>query len=263
MTYPDAELDGRTADAAALGALALTNYGHFTTMRVEEGRVRGLGLHLDRLVRDCRTVFGADLDTAYVRGLLRRAVADTTGPVLVRVTVFDPALDLGHPGRPGAPRVLVTRRPAAGLPLPPLRVVTAPYVRDTPRVKHTGLFGALHARRRAQVSGADDVLFTGPDGWILEGPTWNVGFVAADGAVVWPAGDVLPGVTAALLRGTGDHRVQPVTVAGVRGMRAAFAVNAGMGVRPISHIDATAFPLGFPAAAQLLKAYLEIPGKPL
>ena len=36
----------------AIESLALTNYGHFTTMRVEDGRVRGLGMHLDRLVSE-------------------------------------------------------------------------------------------------------------------------------------------------------------------------------------------------------------------
>src|SRR6266540_2864338 len=45
------ELDGRPVDPAELATLALYNYGHFTSMRVDAGRVRGLTLHLDRLVR--------------------------------------------------------------------------------------------------------------------------------------------------------------------------------------------------------------------
>jgi branched-subunit amino acid aminotransferase/4-amino-4-deoxychorismate lyase len=53
-----------TADE--LARLALYNYGHFTTMRVDAGRVRGLSLHLRRLVNACRTVFDAELDPATV-----------------------------------------------------------------------------------------------------------------------------------------------------------------------------------------------------
>ncbi|KOV37276.1 aminotransferase, partial [Streptomyces sp. XY431] len=60
------EIDGGPADPARLAALGLLNYGHFTTLRAESGRARGLALHLDRLVRDCRTVFGSELDPAQV-----------------------------------------------------------------------------------------------------------------------------------------------------------------------------------------------------
>ncbi|MGH3852057.1 MAG: aminotransferase class IV [Pseudonocardiaceae bacterium] len=60
------------ADLAQLEALALTNYGHFTSMRVDEQRVRGLSHHLERLSRDCRRVFDAD----QVRHRIRHALAD-------------------------------------------------------------------------------------------------------------------------------------------------------------------------------------------
>ncbi|MFE9958913.1 hypothetical protein [Micromonospora sp. NPDC005299] len=60
------ELDGRSVAADELARLPLYNYGHFTTMRVDAGRVRGLSLHQRRLVNDCRTVFDAELDPATV-----------------------------------------------------------------------------------------------------------------------------------------------------------------------------------------------------
>ncbi|MFP8884631.1 hypothetical protein [Streptomyces mangrovi] len=42
-----AELNGEPVDPDVLQILALTNYGHLTPMRVEQGRVRGLssGVH--------------------------------------------------------------------------------------------------------------------------------------------------------------------------------------------------------------------------
>jgi branched-subunit amino acid aminotransferase/4-amino-4-deoxychorismate lyase len=50
-----------------LRTLAMVNYGHFTSMRVDRGRVRGLGRHLDRLERDAREVFGRAVPADVVR----------------------------------------------------------------------------------------------------------------------------------------------------------------------------------------------------
>ena len=60
------ELDGRSVTADEVARLARYNDGHFTTMRVDAGRVRDLSLHPRRLVNDCRTVFDAELDPATV-----------------------------------------------------------------------------------------------------------------------------------------------------------------------------------------------------
>ena len=72
-----AELNGVPASLDEVRSLALTNYGHFTTMRVEDQRVRGLGLHMQRLVRDCREVFDTDLEPDHVRQFVRHALAAT------------------------------------------------------------------------------------------------------------------------------------------------------------------------------------------
>ncbi len=42
-----AELNGSPVRVEDLGTIALLNYGHFTSMQVRGGRVRGLDLHLD------------------------------------------------------------------------------------------------------------------------------------------------------------------------------------------------------------------------
>ncbi|WP_370410053.1 aminotransferase class IV [Streptomyces fradiae] len=270
-----ATVDGVPASTAQLAALALTNYGHFTTLRVEEGGgVRGLGLHLERLVRDCAAVFGAALDPERVRGYVREAcvreAADgRSGALNVRVTVFDPALDIVRPAEPaGDPRVLVTVRPAGGLFPPPLRVTARPYRRDVPAVKHVGLFGPLALRREARRAGFDDVLFTEPgpglapggEALVTEGCTWNVGFVDAAGRVVWPAADVLPGVTMRLLRQARPGAlVRPVRMGELPALRAAFATNAAIGVRAVHAVDGHRFPADDPVLAELRAAYAALP----
>lgn len=256
-------LDGRPVDAGDLLTLALTNYGHFTTMRVEaDHRVRGLSLHMERLVRDCKSVWGTDLDTSCVRKLVRQALDGHVGPCVVRVTVFDPALSLAHPANANQPRVLVTMRSADEMAPPPLRVRSVRYERDLPDVKHTGLFGSLQARRAAQSDGFDDVLFVGTDNLVSEGGTWNVGVIGNDG-VVWPKAAVLPGVTMTLLQRHADHNIAPITLDQAKGMRAAFATNASIGLRALSRIDDTPMAIEHPILKALRETYLSIPGEAL
>ncbi|MFF9011648.1 aminotransferase class IV [Streptomyces sp. NPDC014870] len=259
-----ATVNGEPASVAQLTALALTNYGHFTTMRVEDGAVPGLSLHLDRLVRDCAEVFGAGLDTERVLGWVREEVGGRGGASTVRVTVFDPALDLARPGEGADPHVLVTTRPAGALPAPPLRVRALPYVRDAAEVKHTALFGQLRMRREARRGGFDDVLFIGPDGLVSEGCTWNVGFVDRDGRVVWPEADVLSGVTMRLLRSAHPgSTVRPVHVDELPSLRAAFATSSGIGVRVVEAVDGVRFAVGDPVPGALREAYAALPAERL
>ncbi|MFB7664230.1 aminotransferase class IV [Kitasatospora sp. NPDC056138] len=254
-----AELNGRPATPAELQALALTGYGHFTTMLVEDGRVRGLPLHLERLARDCRTVFEAELDPARVRELARRVVP-AEGAAVVRVTVFDPALDIGTIGRPAEPQLLVTARPAGGpAPLPPLRVRSVRYRRELPAVKSVGLFGSLWHRREAQRAGFDDVLFVDGERGISEGGTWNIGFVRGR-KVVWPEAEHLVGTTMELLQGLYPCRSERVGVAEAAGFEAAFATNAAIGVRAVGALDGLVLPAEHPVIGELRALYTALPG---
>jgi branched-subunit amino acid aminotransferase/4-amino-4-deoxychorismate lyase len=252
------ELDGRPVTADQLQTLALTNYGHFTTMLVEDGRVRGLGLHLDRLERDCRTLFGVVPDRERIRAYARRQ-APSRGAVVLRVTLFDPALDLGGIGGPAHPGVLVTSRPAPVVAPGPLRVCTVPFRRELPQVKGVGLFGVLRRRREAQLAGWDDALFVDERDRVTEGGTWNVGFLR-DGEPVWPVGEYLPGTAMALLRERCGGAAEPVDRS-LAGMDAAFATNATVGVRAISAVDGRE--LAVAGIERLRAAYLAVPGEPL
>jgi branched-subunit amino acid aminotransferase/4-amino-4-deoxychorismate lyase len=258
-----AELNGTPISIEELKALALTNYGHFTSMRVDDGRVRGLALHMARLSRDSQTVFDTDLDLDYVLHLVRKVAANLTGSFVIRVTVFDPALEMGHPGVKAEPKILVTSRSAASLPLAPLRVQSALYARDLPQVKHVGLMGSLQCRRFAQLSGYDDAIFVDANGFVTEGVTWNVGFF--DGSrVVWPQGDILPGVTMALVDAAHAQSITArVNLAEIHGMVAAFATNTSIGVRPISAINGHIFDDNHAILSLLQDEYASVEGEQL
>ncbi|MER5379087.1 aminotransferase class IV family protein [Streptomyces sp. NPDC002688] len=257
-----AELNGKPATLDDLERLALTNYGHFTSMRMEDGTIRGLSLHLDRLVRDCRLVFGVELDRERTLNYIRNAADGVTGIAGLRVTVFDPALDMGRPSDAQNPHVLVNLRPAGLLSPPPLTAKTFTFTRDNAEVKHIGLHPQLRVRREAQLAGFDDAVFVEPDGRISEGGTWNLGFVDQDGTVIWPDAPVLPGTTMLLLQ-TLDAPKQitiPVRLADVPNMAAAFATNTTIGVRSVSALDDVQFQQDHPVLAALRVGYAGIPG---
>lgn len=254
------ELNGSPISQSELAALGLVGYGHFTSMRVENRAVRGLSQHMDRLTRDCRTVFDAELDPERVRHLIRRAVADTDIAVVVRITVFDPRIALGRPGAEADPHVLVTWREAPPVPQAPMTLRSAVYTRDLPKTKHVGLFGALYQRRLAQRDGADDVLFTNADGTITEIATSNIG-VISEGQLIWPQAEVLPGITMRLLSQTLDEEVvvKPITLAELPHVDAAVATNAAVGVRAIARIDDIDLPVDHEMIDRLRAEYESIP----
>ncbi|HET6953647.1 MAG TPA: aminotransferase class IV family protein [Acidimicrobiales bacterium] len=258
------EFNGEPAEVDQLRTLALTNYGHFTSMLVDNSRVRGLVLHMERLSRDCRRLFGVDLDLDRVRYLVGHALLDVNQPIVVRVTVFDPHIELGRPGTDADPGILVTTRPAAHASTPPMRLQSAAYCREMPEVKHVGLFRAVSHRRAAQLNGYDDAVFTDQSGNLSEAATTNVGFVDGD-RIVWPKADILAGVTMALLSEAhaGATATEPVNLGQLGDLTAAFATNAVVGVRAISAIDNTTWAGDHPMIDTLRREYLEIRPEPL
>lgn len=253
-----AELDGKPVSAEQALTLGLVPYGHFTSIRVDDQRAKGIDLHLQRLKRDAREVFGTDLDTERVRGLARQAVAGTSGPLVIRITVFDPAAELGHPEAATDPHVLITGRAASASPPPPMRAELATYERELAQVKHVSLFGTLRVRRIAHMRGFDDALFMDSRGVVTEGATWNVGFIRGE-SVVWPDGPVLPGVTAELLSNAyAATSTAQVRAEGLDGFDAAFATNTTIGVRAITEISGISFDGGHPTLKALQDAYAAV-----
>ena len=236
-------LNGRPADADGLRALALVNYGHFSSMQVRDHAVQGIELHQQRLVTATRELFDSALDFAAVRAQMRAAVADDPDCTL-RVTVFSRDFDYRNPAAGAAPDVLVSVSPPSPPRTLPLRVKLFAFERPLPQVKHVGTFPLVHHRRLAVQAGFDDALFVGPGGAISEGSVWNVGFWTGAG-VVWPEAPALRGTAERLLQaglerqGVGQA-VRPVRAEELAGFQGAFACNAS-GIQPIAGIDGTSF----------------------
>ncbi|KWZ75620.1 MAG: aminotransferase class IV [Winkia neuii] len=228
-------------------AQALKGDGHFTTMLIEGGKVRGPHLHAKRLQRDHRTLFGTDLDLAPIAAELEELAAQPSSFV-ARVSVFE------------ADHLITTRRvPSAG----PISCELFPLQRSLSHVKHFGLAPQWHARRA--VAADDAICCTGldKDDLVLEGTMFNVGFIRADGRLVWPEGPVLAGTTWKQLEGVWDCENRPVCVGEIGNFVGAIATNATSGVRPITTIAPRlrCSQEGLAWANKIAKAYQAIPAE--
>lgn len=252
-------IDGRPADAATLSALQ-TNYGHLSTMQVRAGAVQGLGHHLMRLQSANVELFASALSAARIQRELASALqAAAVDDATLRVSVG--ALDFSAVERGDAAEValLVALSPPRTPPTAPQRLQACRHQRPLAHLKHLGTLPLLHARRIARAAGFDDALLVDGAGHVTEGALWNIGFVDADGGIVWPDGDALRGVTETLLReglqaaGTAQ-RVAPVRLSDCLGFRSAFACNSS-GLWPLASIDGQAF-AGDPVIPEALQAVL-------
>jgi len=260
-------LNGEPATADDLRALALANYGHFTSMQVRDGAVQGLDLHLRRLQAATRELFGADLDAADVRrqacaALERAGLSDAS----LRLTVFSRRFDYRDAGRDVPVDLLASLSPPAARFRPALRVKSYGFVRPVPHIKHVGTFPLFHYRRRARADGFDDALFVGPDGAMVEGSIWNLGLWDGE-RVVWPDGPALRGTCEQLLQAglaaSGvPQQVRRVAQAEAGSFLAAFACNAS-GLQPVTALDGVALDADTDLMARLQAVLDRQPWQPL
>ncbi|CAM3480146.1 aminotransferase class IV [Kibdelosporangium persicum] len=250
-----------------LETIAFVNYGHFTSMAVYPDGVRGLELHLERLDRDARIVFGHGIDGGMVRERVHAAVQGHELPANVRVTVFTRNVSADRLVGLDQPDVMVKVRPMrVGQPTPP-RVRSSVFGRYLPEVKHVGTFSLFHEVRLAQQAGYDDVLFVDEDGRVSEGSVWNVGFHDGE-RIIWPDAPALPGVEMTLLRrglraiGVPDER-REVRLSDLGAFRGAFRSNAIGGPTPLASIDDVTFAPDPDLAGLLARARQAVPREPL
>jgi branched-subunit amino acid aminotransferase/4-amino-4-deoxychorismate lyase len=246
-------LNGHTPTGDDLQHPALINYGHFTSMQVRSGRVRGLHLHLERIQRSHRELFGHGIDLDHARDLMRFAVEEMPDSYL-RAMFFEQ-----HPGRLS---VMTAQRPPVAANTEPVYLLPVEYQRPVAHIKHVGTFCKIFHSVQAERAGYDDALHISVDGFVSETTGANIGFY--DGTqVVWPTQPSLPGVTWHLLEtalstnGTPSVR-EPVDVRDLGSFAAAFLTNS-MGVAPIGEIGTV--PMGDPThiVAELRSIYDQIP----
>ncbi|MER5306538.1 aminotransferase class IV [Streptomyces sp. NPDC002773] len=240
---PHIEIDGVPATDPALLAALMTGFGHFTAMQVRDGRVKGLDLHLARLDRSTRELFGRELDGKRIRTLIGGALeAAGVRDASVRVYVYPDV------------RVAVTvAPPAPDGPGAPQRLTTVEYWRPAPHIKHLGGFGQSYHREAAVRAGWDEAALISPYGEIAEGAVTNIAFW--DGtSLVWPSAPCLEGITMVLLETRLESVRRPVTLADLSGYRAALVTNS-RSIAPVTAIGEVAFAVDEELMGRVYAAY--------
>ena len=245
-----AEVDGREVTAEQLRFPSFT-YGHFTAMQIRGRSVRGLELHLSRLDAANHELFGAGLDGALVRDRIRHALGDDMADAAVRVYVGE--------GDNDDVSIMVTVRGPIEVTAEPIGLMSVPYQRSEPHIKHLADHGQVYHRRRAALAGFDDALLTGADGVIAECGIANIAFF--DGAsVVWPDAPALQGITMQLVEPRLPNagvasRHAPVHLRDVGSYGAGFVTNS-RGIVPVGRIDGVAVAVD----ADLMRTVAEVYG---
>ncbi|KPF77553.1 class IV aminotransferase [Brevundimonas sp. AAP58] len=259
-------IDGLPPTADDLTYFATTNYGAYTSFRVEAGGVRGLDLHLARLDASAKALFGDTVPEDDLSRFMCAALGDRTDAWL-RVGLFSPDIWARTPDGVVRPRVLTTVSP----PPPPLanhlRLQTQTHTRLLPEHKHTATIEAIHARRMARQAGFDDAFYVDRDGLISEGSLWNIGFLAGD-TVVWPQAPMLAGVAQALIQqglaGQGmSSETRPIRVDDLTAFDGAFICNSATPACAVTAIEDVAFQVDEARLNRLRAAWASVPLQPI
>jgi branched-subunit amino acid aminotransferase/4-amino-4-deoxychorismate lyase len=259
-------IDGLPPSPDDLAYLATTNYGAYTSFRVEAGGVRGLDLHLARLKASAEALFGEAVPEDKLRHVMRMALGETTTAWL-RIGLFSPEIRPRTPDAVVRPKVLTTISP----PPPPLgsnlRLQTQTHTRLLPEHKHTATLEAIYARRTARQAGFDDALYVDGEGLISEGSLWNIGFLQGD-TVVWPQAPMLAGVGQALidqgLAGQGmNSRTRPVHTVELSAFDGAFICNSATPACAVTAIGEVVFNVDDTRLDRLRAAWASAPLQPI
>jgi len=259
-------IDGLPPAQADLHYLALVNYGAYTSFRIEDGGVRGLDLHLERLETSAAELFGERIGEDRLRDLMRIALAGQPEAWL-RVSLFSPDIWPRAPSAQVRPRVMTTVSPPPSPLASRVRLEVQTYARETAELKHTATLGLIRARRLAREGGFDDALFADADGVISEGATWNIGFLAGN-HVVWPEAPMLAGVTQVLIgRGLAEvgmtQSTEPVRVQDLSRVDGAFFCNSSTPACAVAAIGDQVFDAGEDRIKRLAQAWHSQPAEPV
>jgi branched-subunit amino acid aminotransferase/4-amino-4-deoxychorismate lyase len=247
--------------------LRATSYGHFTSMQVRGGRVRGLDLHLDRLDRSSRELFGHGVTADRVRSYLRTALARSASDDLsIRVNAFSRNRAF-LAGTPVEPDLLITLSDPIEPTAQPPRLLAVEHERAVPHIKHTGTFSLVYETRQAKLAGYDDALFYDRTGHVSEASIWNICF-ATEGRLVWPVASALPGIAMLTLQAgldalTVSRETVPIPLTALPTFDAAYLTNSIDPALPVTSITTPAGTTQYkpdPASATLItNAYEAIP----
>jgi 4-amino-4-deoxychorismate lyase len=259
-----AMLDGTLVDPTTpvirVDDLGLTRGdGVFETILVVDGKPRELGPHLDRLARSAAMLQLPEPDRAAWERCVEVVVANWQGGaemalklVYTRGPEFGDGTPTGYAmGLPIGEKVLRARETGvAAVTLArgydPAIVAKAPWL--LLGAKSLSYAVNMAAIRHAESLGASEVVFVADDGSVLEGPTSSVVLVTGRTLrTTPPSSGILKGTTQGALFRAAERagwvtKVEPVTLAELRGADALFMASSVRKITRVHTLDGVALP---------------------
>lgn len=247
-------------------SLALYGYACFTTFLVQNKKVKGLHLHLERLINDAFEIFGQSPDKneilKNILAFLGQQEANYYGGV--RVTIFPSNFSLSNPGDFKIFNILVTGRKIESTNTSPINIASIEAKRTCPLQKTSNIIANLKARIEAQEKGAQDALMLHDD-LITEGTTWNI-FFGTGKSLVTPSiqSEILPGIARKLLieaTVSSDYKIieSEIKITEIEKYEYCFISNSLIGLRSIRRIDNIIYDTVNPNIKYLQQKLREIP----
>lgn len=251
--------NGREATSDDLSSVAFAGYAHFTAMQVRGYKIRGLDLHLERLRRASKAMFGRAITDDQVKSCLRLAIEASPADCSLIATVYSPAGEFTVAGADVEPVILVRSGAPSSGPEGPLTLAAVQYERVLPTIKHVGEVAKTYFLRQAVERGFDDAAFFDRQGRLSEGTIWNLAFWDR-GTLVWPVAEMLSGVTMGILRRQLDRlgvpqRNQEVTLADLPALLGAVVMNSWTPAVAVHQIGAVRLPASPEFLELLHRAY--------
>jgi branched-chain amino acid aminotransferase len=229
--------------------------GVFDSLMAQYGYIHKLDAHLDRFERSAKAIHlelpvtKKQLHDLVLECLQRNELDDAAYIKVIgtRGITKEPLLD----PRGAKPTVIVFARPylhwaapekvAAGLSAKLTSVRRVPFSAIDPRVKSLNYLNNILARIEAQRAGCDEALIVDDQGFVGEGPGFNV-FVVRSGTVVTPEQGVLEGITRETVLELCDElglpvRRGPVAPYDYAVAEEAFITSTAGGIMPITSVD--------------------------
>lgn len=250
--------------------LALYGYACFTSFLVENKKVKGFQLHLERLINDSLEIFGQSPDKEEilknVLAFLVQQEPDYYGGV--RVTIFPANFSLSNPGDFQTFNILVTGRKVENINASPLSIASIEAKRICPLQKTSNITGSLKARIEAQEKGAQDALML-HNGIVTEGATWNI-FFGTGNHLVTPSIQLglLPGIARKLLIESAissNYKIieSEIEISEINKYEYCFISNSLIGLRPVSRINDILYDTENQNINYLQQRFREIPNEKL
>ena len=222
----------KDAKISVFDAAFTSGHGFYETLLAENGEVKDLDEHVERLFGSADLL---DLKMPHTKDDIKKwvqKVAPQKGLFRIRITVSFGSDD---------PQVVIFAGPTKSFNKESFKVITYKIERILPEAKTTSLLPQYLARREMTRKKADEVLLVNHRGEITEGSVTNVFFVK-NGELITPKKGILKGtmrqnvIDAAKNLGIKVHK-KAVKKSEIKNLQECFVTNSLMFVVPVLNID--------------------------